>query len=452
VFAGPFVLEQAERVAADRDPGNGGIDERDIAGLLGVLVDKSMLVAQAGRFRLLETLREFGREQLATRPDADAIRDAHVAVHADLARVVARGLGGPHEHEWMQEIDASFDDVRDAHRAAVATGDVDSALRIVIGVREYAWRRIRYEHLAWADVSVSMPGARDHELFPVVLGIVAYGHFVLGELDAAMDVGARAVAEAVRLSSLTAGLAERALANVCFYRQQVVEANAWVAKMTEAALATGAPGILAHAYYMQAVSQTSLGDPGYRQSAERCAEAAIESGSPTALAQADYARAITLAASDPGRALELFDRSVARAESVGNRWIRAFSLTESLWIRAHQGDAVAALVGYRDVIDTWYRGSDWANLWLSLRNVFAILESLGRDESAAVLYGALEGEGVMESVPVEPSSADEFGLAVQRLTERLDATVFTDAAEHGRALGDDEVVRYALRELDAAAP
>jgi predicted ATPase len=79
VFAGPFVLEQAERVAA-----GGGIDERDIAGLLGVLVDKSMLVAQGGRFRLLETLREFGREQLAARPDADAIRDAHVAVHAEL--------------------------------------------------------------------------------------------------------------------------------------------------------------------------------------------------------------------------------------------------------------------------------------------------------------------------------------------------------------------------------
>jgi tetratricopeptide (TPR) repeat protein len=351
----------------------------------------------------------------------------------------------------MQDLNDSFDDVRDAHRAAVATGDVDAALHIVIGVREYAWRRIRYEHLAWADVSVAMPGARDHELFPVALGVVSYGHFVLGELDAAMAVGARAVAEAVRLRSLTAGLAERALANVCFYRQRVVEANAWVAKMTEAALAADSPGIVAHAYYMRAVSQTSLGEPGFRESAERCAEAAIESGSPTALAQADYARAITLAAGDPDRALELFDRSVERAESVGNRWIRAFALTESLWIRAQQGDVGRALAGYRDVVDTWYRGSDWANLWLSLRNVFAILESRGRDEAAAVLYGALESEGVMESVPVEPSSADEFSLAVRRLTERLGSNAFTDAVEHGRALGDDEVVRYTLRELEAAS-
>jgi predicted ATPase/DNA-binding SARP family transcriptional activator len=443
VFAGMFDLDRAERVCA-----GDGIDERDVAGLLGVLVDKSMLVAVDGRFRLLETLRDFGREQLAARPDADAVRAAHVAVHTELAREAARGVGGPREGDWMRELDATFDDLRDAHVAAVAAGDVDRALRLVIGVREYAWRRIRYEHLFWADVTVAMPGVRDHELYPVALGIVAYGGFVHGDFDLAMEVGEQALAEAARLRSLTAGLAERALANACFYRERHEEATAWVDRMIDAALATGAPAILAHAYYMRAVSQTSLGEPERAaEYAALCASAAIESGSPTALAQADYARALSLAATDPKRALELFDRSVERAESVGNRWIRAFSLTESLWIRAQQGDPTGALAGYRDVVDTWFRGSDSANLWLTLRYVFAILESLGRDETAAVLYGALETAGVMAAVPFEPSSADEFGHAVNRLTQRLDATAFTDAVEHGRALGDDEVVRYTLGAL-----
>src|SRR5204862_316794 len=95
-------------------------------------------------------------------------------------------------------------------------------------------------------------------LSPVAVGVVAYGCFVRGELDAAMEVGARAVSEAVRLGSLTAGLAERALANVCFYRQNAGEAGAWGAKMEEAALATGAPGLVAHAYYMPAVEATSV--------------------------------------------------------------------------------------------------------------------------------------------------------------------------------------------------
>jgi predicted ATPase/DNA-binding SARP family transcriptional activator len=449
VFAGPFVLEQAERVAAGSHGDELGIDERDVAGLLGVLVDKSMLVAQGGRFRLLETLREFGREQLARRPDADAIRDAHVAVHAELSRAAARGLNGPHEGQWMDDLTASFDDIRDAHRAAVAAGDVDAAMRIVIGLREYAWRRIRYEHLAWADGTLAMSGARDHELYPLLLGVVSYGAFVRGDFASAIEVGEQAVAEAERLGSLTAGLAERALGNAFFFRLQQTEALALMERMIDAAQATGEPAVVAHAYYMCAVAKTSIGDLDHaRELAALSASAAIESGSPTALALADYARAISVAADDPARALALFDRSAERGASVGNRWIRAFALTESLWIRAQQGDLRGALAGYRDVIDTWFRGSDSANLWLSMRYVVAILAALERDEPAAVLYGALEAAGAVAALPLEPSSADGFAAAVKGLRERLDPTAFADAVEHGRTLSVDAVVRYAFAELE----
>jgi hypothetical protein len=221
--------------------------------------------------------------------------------------------------------------------------------------------------------------------------------------------------------------------------------------MVEAAQATGAPGIVAHAYYMRSVAQTSRGDPdaGGRLAASSAA-AAIESGSPTALAQADYARAISLQAADPPRALALFERSVEHAEAVGNRWIRAFALTESLWIRARHGEAADALARYRDVVDTWYRGGDWANQRLSLRYVLALLERVGRDEAAATLYGALEQAGVMQVLPLEPSTADEFEHAVERLTTRLGDLAFSDAVERGRVLHDEELVRFVLREIDAA--
>jgi hypothetical protein len=446
VFAGSFVLERAERVCA----GN-GIDQRDVAVLLGVLVDKSMLVAHDGRYRMLETLREFGRAQLAASPDADDVRAAHTAVHAELARAAARGLGGPDEAVWMAELDMSFDDLREAHAAAVAAGNADHALRIVIGVREYAWRRIRYEHLAWADVSVQLPGAQDHPLLPVALGVVAYGRFVRGELDDVVAAGEHAVAEAERLGTLTAGLAERALGNVLFYLQREAEALVWMDRMVEAALATGAPAIMAHAYYMRSVAQTTIGDPdGGGRFAALSAAAAIESGSPTALAQADYARALSLQTIDPHRALALFERSVEHAEAVGNRWIRAFALTESLWIRARLGEAAEVLSRYRDVVDTWFRGSDWANQRLTLRYVFAILERVGHDEVAAMLYGALEEAGVMEALPLEPSTADEFAHAAERLAARLGEPAFGDAVERGRVLRDEELIRFVLREIDAA--
>jgi hypothetical protein len=223
-------------------------------------------------------------------------------------------------------------------------------------------------------------------------------------------------------------------------------------QMISAAQATGAAAIVAHAYYMCAVAQTSIGNlERAREFAAESAAHAIESGSPSALALADYARAISLAADDPARALALYDRSAQRGESVGNRWIRAFSLTESLWIRAQQGDPYGALGGYRDVIDTWFRGSDTANLWLSMRYVVAILASLERDEPAAVLLGALERAGAIAALPLEPSSADRFALAVKGMRERLDGMVFEDAVEQGRTMNDDAVVRYALAELESDA-
>ena len=450
IFAGSFDLDRAERVCA-----GAGIDEADVPGLLATLVDKSMVTAERtgpnSRYRQLETLREFGRERLAPRPESASIRHTHAAVHVELAEQAGIGLGGPDEARWVRELDAVFDDMREAHASAIADRDVDRALRLVVALREYAWRLIRYELLAWADAGVEIPGAEDHPLYPVALGVVAYGRFVRGELDPAIDAGERAVAAAARLGAPTMGLAERAIGNARFYQDRAVEACVWTDRMIAAAIALDVPSLIAHGYYMRSAAETSLGDSeGGAALAHRSTNAAIQSGSPTAHAQAAYALGLSFEMTDPAHALRLLDRSVQHAEAVENRWIRSFALTESLWIRARSGEAAAALRGYHTVIDTWFRGGDWANQWLSLRYVFAIFESLEHDEVAATLHGALEAAGVMHALPVGPGTADELGRAVDRLTKRLGASEFAEAAERGRIMRDEEVVRYALAAITAA--
>jgi hypothetical protein len=321
----------------------------------------------------------------------------------------------------------------------------------VVALREYAWRLIRYELLTWADASVAAPSAEDHPLFPVALGIVAYGRFVRGELDPAIEAGERAVAAAIRLGAPTMGLAERAIGNARFYQDRAAEASAWTDRMIAAATALDVPSLIAHAYYMRSAAETSLGNSeGGAALAQRSTDAAVQSGSPTALAQAAYALGLSFEATDPAQALRLLERSVQRAETVNNRWIRAFALTESLWIRAKSGEPLDALRRYHDVIDTWFRGGDWANQWLSLRYVFAIFESLEHDEVAATLHGALTAAGVMHALPLGPGSADDLSRAVERLAARLGSTEFAEAAERGRAMRDEEVVRYALAAIKAA--
>ena len=147
-------------------------------------------------------------------------------------------MTGPDEARWTRELDAAFDDVREAHGVALAGGNVDLAIRLVVGIREYSWRRIRYELLAWADVTVTAPGADDHPLFPVLLGVVAYGRFVRGEAVGTIEAGERAVDVADKLGTSTLGLAERAVANAYFYREQTDDAVVWSDRML--AIAAGA--------------------------------------------------------------------------------------------------------------------------------------------------------------------------------------------------------------------
>ena len=53
---------------------------------------------------------------------------------------------------------------------ATQAGDVDSALRIVHAVKEFSFRRMRYEVTAWADAATTLPGADGHPSFPAARG------------------------------------------------------------------------------------------------------------------------------------------------------------------------------------------------------------------------------------------------------------------------------------------
>jgi predicted ATPase/DNA-binding winged helix-turn-helix (wHTH) protein len=83
MFVGGFSLELAQAVASDP---HAGIDEWDVLDIVGSLIDKSLVAADAGepvRCRLLETIRAFALEELESHGETIAVRARH-------ARAVAR--------------------------------------------------------------------------------------------------------------------------------------------------------------------------------------------------------------------------------------------------------------------------------------------------------------------------------------------------------------------------
>ena len=451
VFAGAFELDAAEQVCAA-----GGSGSPNVAGTVADLVDKSLVVAErfeAGvRYRLLDTLRQFGAERLGELDPTGRARRAHIATFVGRAERGGAALDGPDESAWSARLDGELGDLRAAVLAAVAAGDADSALRLTAATSELAFRRIRYELVDWAEAASALDGAAEHPLQPTVLAVVAYGAFVRGELDRAVATAERAVERGQHLGVPSCGLPERVLGNALIYRGEQDQALAWMDRMVEVARAADRPGRLAHALYMRSVAQTSVGDPaGGAALAAELTSVAQACASPTALAHAAYARGLAVAETDPDRALEDLVAAADLAGSAGNRWLRAFAQTEALWLRARRGESAAALAGYREVVETWARGGDWANQWLSLRQLAGVLAGAGLDEEAALLFGAVDAAGAAAALPLAPSDADERGQVVAEVAGRLGQAAMAEALRRGAALRDDAAVATALAAIDRVA-
>jgi predicted ATPase/class 3 adenylate cyclase len=202
VFAEGFGLDAAVAVC-----GFAGIEPIDVAGLLGSLVDKSLVVAEpAGetlRYRLLETIRQFAAEKLAhTGPDeAAATAAAHCAHYLSVAETAARHLTGPDQGRWLALLDADQANLRRA--AAYAAGDPDrtaQVLRFGVALRRYWMTRSRYaEPFALLVPVLERPEARaDPGLFAAAL-ISAEIAARFTDMAVALQLGEQAVVLARQL-------------------------------------------------------------------------------------------------------------------------------------------------------------------------------------------------------------------------------------------------------------
>ena len=366
-----------------------------------------------------------------------------------MAERAADGLDTPDERRWVTRIDRDLDNFRAAHAGAVAAGDLAVAARLVAALREYSFRRVRYEIAGWGEATMQMEGFALSPAAPIVLGVVAYGRWVRGDLDAAMGLARRSIALADSLGEPSTGLAERVLGNAVFYSGATQDALRWMDRMAEAAEASGSPAALTHALYMSSVAATSVGNAERGlMLAERAAAAAERCGSPTSRAQAAYAHGFALRASDTEEAERALRLAADLGEAAGNRWIRAFALTEVYWLLAQQGRLADGLRGFAEVVDVWCRGGDWANQWLSMRHVLGVFTDLGANHAAAVLHGALVATGATAALPFEPADAQQLAAEADRAREVLGPEEFDAAARRGATMSDANTVAFVQDEIE----
>lgn len=129
VFSGGATLDAIAAVCAAGGPALGLVEG------LASLVDKSLLGQEAAgpepRFLMLETLREYGLEQLERCGEAEAARQAHAASYLRLAEQAERHLWGEAQEQWLARLEQEHDNLRAALAWLLARDDgVASALQL----------------------------------------------------------------------------------------------------------------------------------------------------------------------------------------------------------------------------------------------------------------------------------------------------------------------------------
>jgi predicted ATPase/DNA-binding SARP family transcriptional activator len=130
VFGAGVTPQSATAVCPQLEPG-------EVLDLLGALVDRSLLQvadAAAPRYRMLETLREYGIEKLAQAGELAAARTTHAHYFGALVDEAEPHLRRPEQLEWFHRLRTERENVLAALRHLCATGDAHRALRLAVSL------------------------------------------------------------------------------------------------------------------------------------------------------------------------------------------------------------------------------------------------------------------------------------------------------------------------------
>jgi tetratricopeptide (TPR) repeat protein len=141
VFVGGWTVEAAEVLCTEdllHDPGSG----LGMLDAIGELIDQSLVqqIRQSdglARFTMLETVREYGLEQLETLHELDTLRDRHARAFYALAEAAAPHLDGSDPTPYLNQLEADHDNLRAALARLRDVEDVERGLAMVGYLREF---------------------------------------------------------------------------------------------------------------------------------------------------------------------------------------------------------------------------------------------------------------------------------------------------------------------------
>jgi predicted ATPase/DNA-binding CsgD family transcriptional regulator len=416
VLAGGGRLEAVVAVTS----GGGEIDRNVLDGVRA-LVEQSLLIqteepSGEPRYGMLETIREFGLEQLAASGEEDATRSAHAAYYLALAEQAEPHLIASGSAAWVERLAIERDNLHTAVTWALRTGNAATVLRLAGTILSFAYARGEpREGQQWLESALA----------------AGSGVSVETRVDALFT--ASALAQVRGDFSRSTALSEEGLA--------LARAHDYAFGRARALLALGITA--------EWQGDLDLAAARYEESRglmERL-ENSVRLPHWTLLPVANLAD-VALLRGDPASAATLAEQAVAGWREAGYLWGIAQALGTAAAAASERGDQVRASRLYDETLTLWLESDDGRGIAGTFAGIAGVANHRGRPERAARLLGA--AWGVAESLGVRYLAHHVHAERVLAATQsQLDDEAFDAAWEEGQTLSIEQAVTEARRLLAA---
>jgi non-specific serine/threonine protein kinase len=412
-FAGGFTLPAAEAVAAAPNV---------IDGLLS-LIDKS-LIRQGEqpdghpRFRMLETVKEFGMERLAAAGELDDVREDHAEFFLELAESRDPTIPIPGDFEWIARLTPdqanlrlalqSLHDIRDWRRLLRLAGALDDFWQI---------RGQSDEASHWLLLALDRDPAAPAEIRVKALAALGQLAYFRGSYAEARSFWEEEL-ELARSAGLVYAAADK-LARLGALASRAGDLDRATSLLTEA-----------HALFV------SLGPDG--SPALRMIGRTLDLLGDTAILQCN----LEIAA-------EHFEQAIEQLRSSNDPWMLVDALGGLGVVNLTRGDPSRAGTLYLEALEIGLGDSNWHNTSI-LAGLGAVAAALGQPERAARLLGAAETLRERIGAVVYPRDRAMLEQCESSLHDLLDDETLASLRQDGSRLSPDQLLAEARAVLETS--
>jgi non-specific serine/threonine protein kinase len=413
VFAGGWTLEAAEAVVA-----GSGIEKEDVLDHLLRLVDKSMVAAEATvdgevRYRLLEPVRQYGRECFKESGEADAVLNRHATYFFALAQKAEPELRKAQQEAWAEQLKREYENLRAALSWVIASGQEDLALQFTKALGPFWYLRgFLREGQRWLKAALANKVAIPASIRAKGLSTSAFIAFHQGDYER------------------TIALCEEVLA----LPREMVDTADVAATLTNLGL-------------------TALIHSDYERSEALFEEAAAlwhRIGDKVGTVRTLYVLGLLAAVrGDHAKARALHEEGLPLAWEVGDKVGIAWSLAQGAFAALSRGDyeQVKALCteGIELARQTGY--SSHSTVFM-LRILAALASAQGQPLRSARLWGMAEISGEFIGVAITPIEQQYYRPYIAAARTQLAEATWEAARAKVMAMTQEEAIEYALSEKE----